>query len=57
MSYIYLVQVLNSNFGYKQYLYNRDNTKLLNFGFFRTNLCRYLFKNAKTIFERLSKEL
>ena len=57
MPYIYLVQILNSNFGYKQYLYNRDNTKLLNFGFFRTNLCRYLFKNAKTIFERLSKEL
>lgn len=57
MPYIYLVQILNSNFGYKQYLYNRDNTKLLNFGFFRTNLCRYLFKNAKTIFERLNKEL
>ena len=57
MSYIYLVQVLNSNFGYKQYLYNRDNIKLLNFGFFRTNLCRYLFKNARTISERLIAEL
>ena len=53
MPYIYLVQILNSNFGYKQYLYNRDNIKLLNFGFFRTNLCRYLFKNAKTIIERI----
>nr|MBP3259189.1 phosphotransferase [Bacilli bacterium] len=57
MPYIYLVQILNSNFGYKQYLYNRDNRKLLDFGFFRTNLCRYLFKNANIIFERLNKEL
>ena len=54
---VYLVQILNSNYGYKQYLYNRDNTKLLNFGIFRTNLCIYLFKNAKVIFKRLSTEL
>ena len=32
-------------------------SSILNFGFFRTNLCRYLFKNANTIFERLNEEL
>ena len=47
---------------YNKYRFNimikyKDNAKLLNFGFFRTNLCRYLFKNAKTIFERLRTEL
>lgn len=57
MPYIYLLQILNSNYGYKQYLHNRDNNKLLEFGFFRTNLCRYLFENANLIYERLNSEL
>ena len=53
---LYLVQVLASTFGYKQYL--KDNTKvgLLEFGYFRTNLCRYMYKNNKKITDTLLKE-
>lgn len=49
MSYLYLIQLLTSTYGYKQYL--RDNTKidLLEFAYFRTKLCRYLFDNANQI--------
>lgn len=52
MPYIYLNQLLNSAFGYKQYL-NNGNEELLHFGQERTNMCRYLMKNAKTISEKL----
>lgn len=52
MPYIYLVQLLNSAFGYKQYL-NNGNTDLLQFGKERTNMCRYLMKNADLISKRL----
>ena len=54
--YVYLVQILNSNFGYKQYIQNK-NTDLLNFAFFRTNLCTYLFNNCELIQKRLEEEL
>lgn len=53
MPYLYLIQILNSTFGYKQYIYSND-IKLLNFAFFRTNLCRYLFNNSKLIVDRLN---
>lgn len=57
MPYLYLIQILNSTFGYKQYIYNNENKKLLNFAFFRTNLCRYLFKNANIISKKLKEEI
>ena len=57
MPYLYLIQILNSTFGYKQYIYNNENKKLLNFAFFRTNLCRYLFKNANIISKKLREEI
>lgn len=57
MTYIYLIQILNSNYGYKQYIYDHSKTSLLNFGVLRTNICRYLFNNAKIISERLVSEL
>lgn len=56
MSYYYLVQILTSTYGYKQYLNNRKELDLLNFGYFRTELCRYLYKNAKEIGDRLMEE-
>ena len=52
LPYVYLVQVLSSTYGYKEYLKN-GNLDLLRFGKERTNICRYLMKNAKTISERL----
>lgn len=57
MSYIYLIQILNSSFGYKQYIYDHSKKSLLNFGYLRTNICRYLFNNAKIIADRLGSEL
>lgn len=52
MPYIYLDQMLNSAFGYKQYL-NDGNQELLRFGKERTNMCRYLMKNAELISKKL----
>ena len=52
LPYVYLVQVLSSAYGYKEYL-KSGNEDLLRFGKERTNICRYLMKNAKIISERL----
>ena len=54
MPYIYLAQLLNSTFGYVQYLYT-GNLSLLQFGIERTNTCRYLINNYKQISEELQK--
>ena len=53
LPYVYLVQVLSSTYGYKEYLKN-GNLDLLQFGKERTNICRYLSENAKKISETLS---
>ena len=52
---IYLIQILNSTFGYSQFLKTED-LDLLNFGFFRTNLCEYLYENYAIIKNALEKE-
>ena len=52
LPYVYLIQVLSSAYGYKEYL-NSGNRDLLRFGKERTNICRYLVKNAKIISEKL----
>lgn len=57
MPHIYLIQLLNSTYGYKQFLKNRNNIDLLNFGMLRTNICRYLFKNAKKLSNILVNEI
>ena len=56
MASLYMVQVLASTFGYKQYI--KDNTKkgLLEFGYFRTKLVKYLYENNDKISNRLLKE-
>ena len=41
---IYLIQMLGSIYGYKQYNENVENIEILEFAFFRTNLCRNIFK-------------
>lgn len=54
LPYVYLVQVLSSTYGYKEYLEN-GNKNLLKFGKERTNICRYLMDNAKIISNELLK--
>lgn len=56
-SYIYLIQLLRSPFGYKEYIKDTTREKLIQFAFYRTNLCRYLYKNKELISERLIKEI
>ena len=55
MPYIYIFQLVSSTFGYKQY--NNDYSKkgLLDFAFFRTNLCNYLYDNLEVISKELLK--
>ena len=49
MPYLYLIQTLNSDYGYKQYIEDNTKEELLEFGFYRTNLCRFLYENANNI--------
>lgn len=53
MPYIYILQLVGSTFGYKQYNNDYSKTGLLNFALFRTNLCKYLYYNLNTISNRL----
>jgi Ser/Thr protein kinase RdoA (MazF antagonist) len=53
MPILYLCQLLTSNFGYKQYVLDTNKKDLLEFGKFRTNLCRYLFNNLDNLKEEL----
>lgn len=57
MVIVYLTQLLNSDFGYKQYIEDNSKKDLLNYAFFRTNLCRFLFKNEQEITKRLLTEV
>ena len=51
MALLYLIQIVNSSYGYKQYINDSNDEDLLQFAFFRTNLCRYLYEHYKTIKE------
>ena len=55
MSYLYLIQLLASTFGYKQYIADNSKTSLLDFAFFRTRLCKFLFKNVEKIANTLMR--
>lgn len=52
-AHIYLIQIVASVFGYKQFNDDYNKTDLLNFAFFRTNLCKFLYNNLDKISERL----
>ena len=52
---LYLIQIVSSTFGYKQYNDNYAKTELLEFALFRTNLCRYLYNNLEKISARLQE--
>lgn len=55
MPYIYIFQLVSSTFGYKQYNNDYSKTSLLDFAFFRTNLCNYLYDNLEIISQELLK--
>lgn len=57
MSYLYLIQLLSSTFGYKQYIADNTKESLLDFALFRTRLCKYLFDNAELIANRLEQDI
>lgn len=52
MPYIYLIFLIKSTYGYEEFL-NTDNFRVLKNGKRRTNIARYLYKNASIISERL----
>ena len=56
-AYIYLIQIIGSLYGYKQYNENYEQIELLNFAIFRTNICRYLYEHLDEIGTRLEKEV
>lgn len=56
-SHIYLIQLIGSTFGYKEYNDDYSQKELLDFAFFRTNLCKNLYKNLDKISLALSEEL
>lgn len=47
MSYLYLVQLLASKFGYKQYITDNSKTNLLDFALFEQNCVNSYFKAVK----------
>lgn len=54
LPYVYLIQLVRSTFGYEQYYQNvKNKEELLNFAFYRTNICRDLYKKSKEISEQL----
>ena len=52
-SYVYLLQLISSTFGYKEYVNDTNQVELLKFAFFRTNICKDLYDKK----EKISKEL
>lgn len=57
MPYLYLIQLLTSTYGYKQYISDNSKEDLLQFAYFRTNLAKYLFNNASLIATSLQENI
>lgn len=61
MPYFYLFTLMRSSFGYKSYIEKRHNDLLVNtkdknaleFAFWRTNMCKWLFDNADCLSSKL----
>lgn len=56
-AHVYLLQLVPSAFGYKQYNDDYDKKGLLEFALFRTKLCKSLEKNKQIIGQRLENEI
>lgn len=59
MPYLYYCQLTRSKFGYKEYISNHTSNKeeLLQFAFWRTNMCRWLDKNVDLLSYELANNL
>lgn len=57
MTYLYLIQLLTSTYGYKQFIEDNSKTYLLEFAYFRTRLCRFLFENVEKISDTLIENI
>ena len=55
--HIYLMQLIGSTFGYREYNKDYSQRDLLKFALFRTNLCRSLYSNLDKISESLLKNV
>lgn len=54
LPYVYLIQLARSTFGYDEYFKDvKNKEELLNFAFYRTNICRNLYEQANEISNRL----
>lgn len=56
-SYIYLLQLVSSTYGYKEYNNDYSQKELIKFAFFRTNLCRILYENLDEISNKLESQI
>lgn len=56
MPYIYLIQLIKSSFGYKQYI-RKGILELLEFGIFRTQIIDFLYENKSKISNALLKSI
>lgn len=57
MPYIYLIRLATSSYGYEEYINNNELTNLLNFGLWRTNMCKSLEENMEEIENKLENEI
>ncbi len=56
-SYLYLLQLASSTYGYKEYNDDDSQKELLEFAFFRTKLCRVLYGHLEEISSRLTENI
>lgn len=57
VAYLYLLQLASSTYGYKEYNDDYSQKELLNFAFFRTDLCKILYKNLEIIGTKLIEKI
>lgn len=58
MPYLYYYHLVRSRFGYREYILSNQSNKeeLLEFAFWRTNMCRWLDKNVELLSQELMNE-
>ncbi len=57
VSYIYLLQLASSTFGYKEYIEDYSQKELIEFAFFRTKLCKNLYERRDKISMELEESI
>ena len=57
VSYIYLLQLASSTFGYKEYIEDYSQKELIEFAFFITNLCKNLYERRDEISMELEESI